>query len=347
MTLDEMEVEAMLYQQLDDKRVRCQLCSHYCVISEGKKGVCQVRENRDGVLYTLVYGRTISQNVDPVEKKPLYHFLPGTWIYSIATPGCNFRCPWCQNWQISQMPREMDLITGQGVSPVEIVDLALQANCSAIAYTYTEPTIFFEYAFDTARKGHQAGLGNVFVTNGYMTDLMLQKMHPFLDAANVDLKAFSKETYNHSIGAGFQPVLDNMKLMKKLGIWLEVTTLIIPDLNDSPAELRQAAQFIAHELGVNTPWHLSRFFPGYRMTGRGPTSIDSLRQAEEIGRAEGLQHIYIGNVPGGSDTVCPNCGKTLIQRNGYHINENNLIDSSCPECGTAISGVWSMKELEK
>jgi pyruvate formate lyase activating enzyme len=268
--------EAMLYEKIEKSRVRCHLCAHRCVIAEGKLGVCRVRRNVNGTLHTLVYGRTISQHVDPVEKKPLYHFYPGSRSYSIATPGCNFRCPWCQNANIAHMPRERGLIAGYEATPEEIVADARATDSRSIAYTYTEPTIFFEYAYDTARLAHAAGIANVYVTNGYMTTDMLETFHPYLDAANVDLKAFRKKTYNRYVGAGLGPVLDSMKTMKQLGVWLEVTTLVIPGLNDDPAELRDAAGFIAQELGPGTPWHLSRFFPTYQMTDRPPTPVETL-----------------------------------------------------------------------
>ncbi len=287
--------EAMLYEKIDQDRVRCNLCAHHCVITPGKKGVCQVRENRHGKLITLVYGRAISQNVDPIEKKPLYHFYPGSKAYSIATPGCNFRCRWCQNWGISQMPRERELISGRQVDPEQIVADAVLTDSRSIAYTYTEPTIFFEYSYHTALLAHLAGLANIYVTNGYMTTEMLETIHPYLDAANVDLKAFRKKTYHQLIGAGLQPVLEGLKTMKRLGIWIEVTTLVIPDVNDDPAELRDIARFITNELGPNTPWHLSRFFPGYKMTNHPSTSIHILRMAQEIGLEEDLRYVYVGN----------------------------------------------------
>jgi pyruvate formate lyase activating enzyme len=335
--------EATLFERLEKNRVRCNLCAHHCVIADGKRGVCQVRENQEGTLYTLVYGRTISQHVDPVEKKPLYHFYPGSTAYSIATPGCNFRCQWCQNWEISQMPRERDLINGHKASPEQIVAATQRAGCQSIAYTYTEPTIFFEYAYDTARLAHAVGLANLYITNGYMTVEMLETFHPYLDAANVDLKAFRKKTYHRYVGAGLQPVLDSMKAMKRLGIWLEVTTLVIPGINDDSAELRDAARFVAQELGVNTPWHISRFFPAYKMTDVPPTPLATLQRARHIGLEEGLRYIYVGNIPDvrGQDTVCPECGCLLIQRQGNWIAENKIRGGRCPTCGTSIAGVWT------
>jgi len=335
--------EALLYEKIDGNRVRCNLCAHHCVIADGRRGVCHVRENRAGVLYTLVYGSTISQNVDPVEKKPLYHFYPGSLAYSVATPGCNFRYVWCQNWQISQMPRERELTTGWEASPEQIVASAIATRSCSIAYTYTEPTVFFEYAYDTALLARKEGLANLFITNGYMDPNMLEMLFPSLDAANVDLKAFRKETYRRYIGARLQPVLDNLKLMRRLGIWIEITTLVIPNLNDDPAELHDIANFIARELGANTPWHISRFFPGYKMTDRPPTPIETLWKAREIGLEEGLYYVYLGNVADESNTTCHHCGRTLIRRQGYWIAENHIRQGACPICGTPVAGFWGEK----
>jgi len=332
--------EAMLYEKIQNNRVRCHLCAHQCTIDNGKKGLCLVRENRDGTLYTLVYGRTISQHVDPIEKKPLFHFYPGSTSYSIATPGCNFRCQWCQNWEISQMPREQHLIAGHEATPEQIVTAAQRAGCRTVAYTYTEPTIFFEYSYDTARLAHAAGLANIYVTNGYMSGEMLDTIKPFLDAANVDLKAFRDETYRKYVGARLQPVLDSLKRMKSLGIWLEVTTLVIPGINDDPAELKDAADFVKQELGADTPWHISRFFPHYKMMDVPPTPLATLHQAEKIGLEAGLHYVYVGNVPGEANTVCRNCGRLLIRRPDFGVAENHIsLDGRCPDCGTAVAGV--------
>jgi pyruvate formate lyase activating enzyme len=332
--------EAMLYERLPDGKVRCNLCAHRCVIADGRKGICQVRENRDGTLYTLVYGRVITQHVDPIEKKPLLHFYPGTRAYSIATVGCNFRCRWCQNWEISQMVRERHLVMGEEVSPEEIASAAKRSGCRSIAYTYTEPTIFFEYAYDTARLANEAGLTNIYVSNGYMTQEMLETFHPYLDAANIDLKAFRDETYRKYVGARLQPVLDGMKVMKRLGIWLEVTTLVIPGINDDEKELKDAADFVANELGVETPWHISRFFPAYEMTDVPSTPVRTLQRAREIGLEAGLRYVYVGNVSGEANTVCHVCGKTLIRRAGYTILENNVqAGGRCPKCGAVVAGM--------
>lgn len=330
---------ALLFEKLDKERVRCNLCAHHCVIAVGKLGVCNVRQNVDGTLYTLVYDRTISQNVDPIEKKPLYHFYPGSKSYSIATPGCNFRCRWCQNWEISQMPREQHFIAGREAPAEQIVAGARRSSCQSIAYTYTEPTIFFEYAYDTARLAHESGIANVYVTNGYMTAEMLALLHPYLDGANVDLKAFCKKTYQRLVGAGLGPVLDSMKRMKALGIWLEVTTLVIPGINDGPKELREVAQFISQELGPETPWHISRFHPGYLMADRPPTPVRTLQQAQEIGLEEGLYYVYQGNVAGESNTYCHECGQLLIRRRGYWIAADNIRDGRCPSCSTPVAGI--------
>jgi len=334
--------EAMLYEKGKNGRVTCGLCAHRCTIDVGKQGICQVRENRDGRLYSLVYGRTIAQHVDPIEKKPLYHFYPGTSAYSIATAGCNFRCQWCQNWDISQMPRERGMVIGEKASPEQIVNGALRSGCRSIAYTYTEPTIFSEYAYDTACLAHEAGLANIYVTNGYMTPEMLEMFSPYLDAANVDLKAFDDKTYRKYIGARLQPVLDSMIKMKELGIWLEVTTLIVPGVNDSEQEIRKAARFVARELGRSTPWHISAFHGSYKMTHVPSTPLSILRRAREIGREEGLEYIYIGNVAeeAAQDTLCPSCGTILVGRRGYFVSGHRVTDRRCPQCGITIAGVW-------
>ncbi len=340
----------MLYEQEADQRVHCFLCAHECIIRSHGRGTCQVRENRDGTLHSLVYGDVIAEHVDPIEKKPLFHFAPGSLAYSVATPGCNFRCAWCQNYDISQMPRDQQVMLGiagnRPETPPEAVVKAAQAHrCHSIAYTYTEPTIFFEYTYDIARLAHDYGLTNVYVTNGYMTAAMLQLMHPHLDAANVDLKAFRDKTYRRYVGARLQPVLDSLKLMKQLGIWVEVTTLLIPDVNDSNEELRDAAQFIVGDLGPETPWHLSRFYPTYKMTDVSPTPESTLTRALDIGKQAGLHYVYAGNSQQNIDTQCHVCGITLIRRSGHRVVENLIApglgegQSACPECDTPVAGI--------
>ena len=333
--------EAMLYQPLQDKKVQCNLCEHRCKIIDDSVGVCNVRKNVDGKLYSLVYGKTISQHVDPIEKKPLYHYFPGSTAYSIATPGCNFRCQWCQNWEIAQMPREFGKISGYEVTPSDIVANVKSNDCKSIAYTYTEPTIFFEFAYDISKIAKEKGIKNIFVTNGYMSKEMLEIYHPFLDAANVDLKAYSEKTYKRMVGARLQPVLDNLIEMKKLGIWIEVTTLVIPGINDDLGELNEIAHFIANELDLDTPWHLSRFFPHYKTRNIPPTPIDRLIQVRDIGKRAGLRYVYLGNVGGDTNTICYQCGKVLVRRSGYWIPENLMIKNSCPNCGARIAGIWS------
>jgi pyruvate formate lyase activating enzyme len=332
--------EALLYQKLDNKKVKCNLCAHRCVIMPGKIGICNVRENINGTLYTKVYGRTIAQHIDPVEKKPLYHFYPGSLAYSIATPGCNFKCLFCQNWEISQVTDNSILESGYEAIPEKIVRDAKNARCKSIAYTYTEPTIFFEYSFDIARLANEEGLKNIYVSNGYMTLEMLDMISPYLDAINVDLKAFSEKTYRRLIGARLQPVLDSLKKIKKLGIWLEVTSLIIPQVNDDPEEIRAMAGFVAKELGKDVPWHISRFFPSYKYTDIPPTPQETLQKAREIGREEGLSYIYIGNIhtADGMNTICHECGYLLIERTGFGIRQNRIKDGHCPLCGVKIPG---------
>jgi len=333
--------EALLYQKLADGKVQCQLCAHKCEIAPGKRGICQVRENRDGSLYTLVYGRTISQNIDPIEKKPLNHFYPGSQAFSIATPGCNFRCSWCQNWEISQMPREQHFIAGRKLEPEEVVAAAVRSGCRAIAYTYTEPTVFFEYCYDTARLARAAGLANVFISNGFMSVEMLELFHPLLDAANIDLKAFREETYRKHIGGRLQPVLENLKALRDYGIWTEVTTLIIPDLNDSPEELQDIADFIATELGPLVPWHVSRFYPQYKQKKLPATPPDTIAGAVAIGHAAGLQFVYPGNVSGIVETRCPHCQRAVVERSGYLVSELHIgRDGLCGFCGQPVAGVW-------
>ena len=334
--------EAMFYEKLDGGRVQCGLCRFHCMIGTGKRGHCRVRENRDGVLYSLVYGRLVAEHVDPIEKKPLFHVLPGSRSYSVATVGCNFRCLHCQNYNISQPEEASVENSGHFAAPETIVERALAAGCSSIAYTYTEPTIFFEYAYDTAVLARKAGLKNIFVTNGYMTNEALAAIAPFLDAANIDLKAFNEPFYRDTIGASLHEVLDCIREYKRLGIWLELTTLIIPNRNDAPDELRGIAEFIANELGPETPWHVTQFYPTYRLTGEPRTPLATLREARSIGLAAGLRYVYEGNVPGegGENSNCPACGALLIKRYGYRIEKNLIAGGRCPGCGFQVDGVW-------
>jgi len=332
--------EALFYQKLENNEVKCGLCSHRCLIKEGKRGICGVRENQRGVLYSLVYGKCISQAIDPIEKKPLYHFYPGSSSFSIATVGCNFSCLHCQNYSISQMVRNQGKIIGDYVFPFEIVKAAKNYHCTSISYTYTEPTIFYEYAYEIAVLAHSQGIKNVFVTNGYTTPEALRYIQPYLDAANVDLKSFSDKFYKNICGARLQPVLDALQEYKKLGIWLEITTLIIPTYNDSEEELRKIAEFI-FQLGPEIPWHISAFYPTYKLTEPPRTSVFILRKAREIGLDVGLRYVYEGNVPGemGENTYCYSCKALLIERRGFTISQYYIKDKKCPKCGANIDGV--------
>jgi len=330
--------EAMLYESVDSV-VNCFLCNHRCIIKEDARGICGVRVNRGGKLYTLAYGRLIARHVDPIEKKPLFHFQPGTMSYSIATVGCNFKCPFCQNWQISQVSRGgVSMLPGEAESPEEIVRNAVANRCASIAYTYTEPTIFFEYAYDTALLAKQKGLTNVFVTNGYETAETVEKMRGVIDAANVDLKSFSEEFYVKMCKARLKSVLDTIRNMYEGGIFIEVTTLVIPGENDSDAELRQIAEFLAG-VSVEIPWHVSAFHPDYEMLDGEVTPVDRLMKAMEIGKEAGLKYMYAGNVarPGLEDTKCPSCGKTVIERRGFFVGGKHLDGKRCGYCGEELN----------
>lgn len=285
--------EALLYKKLEDKKVQCQACAHYCVITSGQKGICRVKENKNGRLYSSVYGKAVAANIDPIEKKPLFHFLPGTYTYSIATVGCNFRCANCQNWQISQTNQG-----GQNISPKKIVQEALENHCPSISYTYTEPTIFLEYALETMKLAKEKGLKNIWVTNGFMSPQALKLITPYLDAANVDLKSFEESFYQKYCAGRLKPVLENLKALKKKNIWLEITTLIIPGLTDRKEMLKKIAQFVKKELGPETPWHISRFFPevSWKMQNLPATPLETLEKVEQIGKKTGLRYVYKGNI---------------------------------------------------
>ena len=334
--------EAMFYEKLEGSQVRCNLCRFHCMIGDGKRGHCRVRKNREGVLYSMVYGRVVAENIDPIEKKPLFHLLPGSRSYSVATVGCNFRCRHCQNYTIAQPDEAAIERYGNIVTPQAVVESALAAGCSSIAYTYTEPTIFFEFAYDTAVLAKAAGLKNVFVTNGYITNEALGVIAPYLDAANIDLKGFSDKFYRETVGASLSGVLDCIREYRRLGIWIEITTLVIPHHNDSEEELSGIANFIARELGPEVPWHVSQFYPTYLLTDEPRTPLATLRKAREIGLAAGLRYVYEGNVPGagGEDSVCPSCGEVVIKRYGYHVQQNLLGRGRCPGCGGQVDGVW-------
>ena len=336
---DELK-EAMFYEKLDGGSVRCHLCPHQCKIKESKRGICGVRENRNGLLYSLVYGKAVVGGMDPIEKKPLFHFLPGSGAYSIATVGCNFRCRNCQNFNISQMPKDEGQIVGEDAPPEAIVTSARQSESRSIAYTYTEPTVFFEYAYEIAKLARKEGLCNIFVSNGYITEAAIRTIAPYLDAINIDLKGLSDDLYSKICGGHLQSVIEAIKLYKSLGVWVELTTLVIPTLNDSEIELREIADFIK-SVGVDIPWHISQFHPSYKLTHLPPTPVTTLRKARAIGLDSGLRYVYEGNVPGedGENTYCHQCGKLLIRRYGFRIMMNKISESKCPYCGAMIDGV--------
>ncbi len=333
--------EAVLWEPVENNQVRCHLCAFQCVIGDGKLGHCGVRRNVGGTLYSLNYDKVCAANPDPIEKKPLFHFQPGSRSYSIATMGCNFQCEFCQNWQISQAALGGGEIDGQALTAQQIVAGALRSGCRSIAYTYTEPTVFMELCADCGRLAKDNGLANVFVSNGYMTREAIDFAGGWLDAINVDLKAFSDDYYRRLCKARLQPVLDTIAyIARRTRIWIEVTTLLIPGENDSEDELKQLADFLVRQAGSDVPWHISRFYPQYKYVDAHATSMESLRRAERIGKDAGLRYVYLGNVPGtrSESTFCYKCGRLLIERAGYQIVANVMENSRCPQCGTEIAG---------
>lgn len=335
--------EALFYKKLDKKQVQCQACNHYCAIAPDNRGICGVRENRDGKLYSLVYGKIVAKNVDPIEKKPLFHFLPGTKSLSIATVGCNFRCLYCQNADIAQMSKENVLfgaekVPGVNLTPKDVVETAMRAELPSISYTYTEPTVFIEFALETMELAHKKKIKNVWVTNGYTSKEARKAILPYLDAANIDIKGFSEEFYNKICGAKLKPVLETAKAMKKAGVWIEITTLIIPRQNDNEKNLEGIAEFIAKELGKETPWHISKFFPTYKLGDLSPTPPSSMLQAYEIGKKAGLQYVYLGNLASleYETTFCPKCNTKNIERAGYEIVRRDK-NGKCAKCGKDLN----------
>ena len=333
---------AEYWQHVDDGNVRCDLCPNRCVIKEGHAGLCRSRKNVGGKLYSMVYGCPCAINIDPIEKKPLLHFHPGQPCLSIGCTGCNLSCLNCQNWEISQArPNE---VRTYPLSPEELVETAKANNCSIVAFTYTEPLTYLEYTRDCAAACHREGLETVLVTAGYVNRKPLSDLLPYINAANVDLKSFSDAVYQKVSRAHLQTVLETLKTMKKSNVWIEVTNLMIPGVNDNPDMVRQMCQWLAANGFCDTPLHFSRFFPQYRMEDFPPTPLETLIKAREIARNEGLHFVYIGNthIEGAEDTVCPECHKGLIRRNGYKIMENTMKsdDTKCPYCGNPIAGLW-------
>lgn len=339
-----MITHGWMSESLEGDKIRCLACSHKCVLNTGEKGICGVRENRNGELKLLVYGRVVSTNIDPVEKKPLYHFLPGSKIYSLGTVGCNFRCEFCQNSDISAFHREKGNTniekTGFFLPPEKIIEDCLEKRIPSIAFTYNEPTIFFEFAYETARLAKEAGLFTVFVSNGYETHEALSKLIPFLDAINVDLKSFRQEFYRKLCGASLEPILENLKTLYKSGVHLEITTLLIPGWNDQEDELVEIARFIS-SISRDIPWHVSRFFPRYKMEGTPATDPDQIRRAVRIGKKMGLNYVYPGNLTetGKLQTICPGCGTVLVDRQNK--TRTIILEGKCPDCQTRIYGFFN------
>ena len=332
--------EARYYFKLDNKTVQCVLCPRRCVIADGKRGFCGVRENRGGILYSLVYGKPCSLHVDPIEKKPLFHVLPGAQAFSLATVGCNLRCKFCQNWQISQAAVED--VVAESLSPEELVKKAISSGASVIAYTYTEPTIFFEYMIDVAKLAKKAGMKNVMHSAGFINEEPLRELCPYLDAANIDLKGFDNRFYSELTLGNVNDVLRTLKILKENNVWLEITNLILPGLNDNPIEIQKMCEWIRDNLGPRTPLHFSRFWPLYKLSQLSPTPVETLQMAKQIAQKVGLKYVYIGNVSteGAEDTYCPKCGRAVIQRAGYVITAMHIVEGRCTFCGEKIDGVW-------
>jgi pyruvate formate lyase activating enzyme len=338
--------EARQYEKLEDQVVKCSLCAHRCRIPEGKHGICGVRVNKEGILYAATYGLISSEAIDPIEKKPLFHYLPGTLSYSLGGVGCNFRCEHCQNWRISQATIENGLL--RPLFPEEGVTRAMRGNCASIAFTYNEPTIWHEYALDMGKKARAKGLGTIYVTNGYITEEALRELHPMLHAFRVDLKSFRDEFYRKICKARLEPVLASSHLARELGMHIETVTLVIPGVNDSMEEMEDLIRWVRDTLGPSTPMHFSRFHPDYRMTDRPPTSVRLLEKIYDRAKDLGIRFPYLGNVPGHryESTYCPVCKNLLIERAGYRTIVRNLTDTSCGACGEKIELVTHVPSIE-
>jgi pyruvate formate lyase activating enzyme len=332
--------EAYHYMKLGNN-VQCHVCPNQCILEEGDRSICRVKVNKGGKMYTLVYGNPCSVHVDPIEKKPLFHFLPGTGAFSIATAGCNFRCQNCQNWQISQS-RPEDTRNAE-LFPADVVEAAKQNSSSSIAYTYSEPTVFYEYMYDTSKIARENGLRNLWITNGYMNEEALVDFCQYLDAANVDVKSFREDIYNRLNAGRLQPVLNTLKVLKREGRWFEMTNLVVPTYTDDLDMIREMCEWFVANLGPDYPIHFSRFTPMYKLKSVPPTPLEFLENAAKVADDSGMNYIYIGNYPGNSreSTYCPKCGGVVIGRRGYTITENNLQNGACGHCGEDIAGVWT------
>ena len=334
-------VPTVLAQSQPDGAVRCGVCAHRCLVRVGRTGICGVRENRDGRLLSRAYGAVVAMGLDPIEKKPLFHVAPGSTAYSIATAGCPFHCTFCQNWEIAQGPRLGLELPSRHLPPAQVVDEATALDAGSIAYTYVEPTVFLEYALDVGRLAHQAGLRNLFITDGYATREAVRLLASVLDAANVDLKSFDDAFYRKLCGARLAPVLDSIVAMREAGIWLELTTLVIPGRNDDDRQLRALARWIVDTLGPETPWHVSRFHPAFRLLDVPPTPLNTLRRVADLGREAGLCHVYVGNAPelGLEDTHCAGCGRVVIERHGYATHNRLTARGTCVGCARPLAGL--------
>ncbi|MFH0912869.1 MAG: AmmeMemoRadiSam system radical SAM enzyme [Candidatus Omnitrophota bacterium] len=339
-TLESLK-EALFYEKLENKTVQCQLCPRKCVIPDGRRGFCQIRENRDGLLYTLVYAKPVAIHIDPIEKKPLFHFLPGTSTFSIATAGCNLRCKFCQNWEISQRrPEEVKYVY---LEPQELIEQVLESGALTIAYTYSEPTIFYEYMLETAKLAREKGIKNIMHSCGYINELPLRQLAKYLDAANIDLKGFSDDFYKKMSEATLEPVLKSLKILKQEGVHIEITNLILSGYNDDMDLIVKMCLWIKENLGSDTPLHFSRAFPMYKLLSINPTPVETLEKARQAALDCGLKYVYIGNVAGNSaeNTYCPRCAQIVVKRAGYMILEDNLKDGKCKFCGEKIAGIWN------
>lgn len=332
-----MRKEAILYDKIG-KALNCKICERRCIISQGKAGFCQMRENDEGKLYSLNYAAASSVAVDPIEKKPLFHFYPGTTVFSLGSVGCNFRCKYCQNWGISQA--ELEHISTRDMLPEEAIRLTKEYGCKSIAWTYNEPTMWFEYTLDSAKLAKKEDIKTVYVTNGYMSEESFQEINPYLDAANIDLKGMSNKFYEDLCEARLKPVLDNIIRMHDAHIHIEVTNLLIPGYNDSKEDIKALISFMVEEVGVEVPLHFTRFFPQYQMQNIPPTNIESLQRAHDLAKESGMQYVYIGNAPtaDGETTFCPECGEPIIKRDGFSVVSDELKKTrKCPKCKAPLN----------
>lgn len=332
--------EALFYKKLDEKKVHCHICPHNCIIVEGKKGKCSVRENQKGKLYSLVYGKLISTAIDPIEKKPLFHFMPGVKTLSIAAVGCNFNCLFCQNWEISQANPED--VPFSEFTPEQVVEMAKKNNCKAIAYTYTEPAMLYEFILDTSKLARKVGIKNIFISNGYINKEPAKKLFRYIDAANIDIKAFTEEFYKKYCGGKLKPILETLKLINSIGVHIELTNLILTGLNDDTVEIENMCRWIKDNLGEDIALHFSRSHPSYKMNDIQATSESILVKAYEIAKKAGLKYVYIGNIPDDryNNTYCPKCGKIVLKREGFNLVENNIEENECRFCGEKIKGIF-------